>query len=586
LAKALGHWGNELSGRYADTKHARRFVTGGSPPSWRRHTTMSIARSAAQLNQCWDWLNGVAIKALTPVFLVAALTASAVAFFYPLEIETRESTVWLHVLALKAGINIYDYAEVAFINTHHGPFDSLFKLSVASLLPFLESWQVIRFAAFLLPYVFLVIAWKVISHGSKALLHSLYLGSIGYLFLIFTAKDWLFVGRNDATAALLLIVLTYLSVTVSPKRCIWGMWHAFACGAIGALVILTNWRLAPTNLAILVLSVWTFRSARKATPRQIAIYLACYTVASLAIWSVIALYPFEFDLGRYWAHFFGFFVNASGGGNRPYGHASVIWFLGSLFKPTATPESLKGGPLLWALIVYLLIPRKSETGNKLWLAVSSFVFAVCALAYYLNYYGGGQWYFIPFVIILWFFFCINYPAMPTSRLASLGGVVMMLLVINFGTVITPSLWRLSTMGQAYDFMDGVRSLQKSNTILSEDTFLFRTVYHGELIDMGDQISRVRKRRYYDNEFNKTVDRHFERTRTRPPDYIVTGFAESPELRELIKERYVQIAAGPNNLTGNGRGETRLFQRRDLTTHTVIAPPAELHPILHALQSGR
>jgi hypothetical protein len=519
-----------------------------------------------------DRSSRIIIKILTPLFLLFSLSVSAVAFFYPLEIETRESTVWLHVLALQANINIYDYDQVAFINTHHGPFDSLFKFMIASVLPFLESWQIIRIAVFLLPYLFLLVAWRMVGRESRNWLHSLYLGSIGYLFLVFTAKDWLFVGRNDATAAALLVVLTYVSVCMSSKTWRAASLHALTCGSLAALVILTNWRLAPTAGAILILALWRYQRSSQAAARQIVSYLGLYATASLMLWAGVGLYAFDFDLARYGAHFFGFFTKASGYGNRPYGHASVVWFLGSLFKPTATPESLKGGPLLWAFMVYLLIPQKGNAENKLWLSVSGFVFALCALAYYLNYYGGGQWYFIPFVIILWFFFCVNYPAMPVSRIAALGGIVTLLLIINFPTVIAPSLWRASTMREAHYFMERVRSLEKDNTILSEDAFLFRTTYHGELIDMGDQISRVRKRSYYGEQFNGTVDRHFKRIQMDPPNYVVSGFAESPELRQLIRDSYVQVGAGPNNLTGNGRGETRIFKRKDITSHQVMSNP--------------
>ena len=97
------------------------------------------------------------------VFLIFALSVSAIAFLYPLEIETRESTVWLHVLALRHGINIYDHTQVAFINQNHGPFDPLFKLSIAALFPFLEAWQITRISVLLLPYAFLLVAWKSLS---------------------------------------------------------------------------------------------------------------------------------------------------------------------------------------------------------------------------------------------------------------------------------------------------------------------------------------------------------------------------------------------------------------------------------------
>jgi hypothetical protein len=224
--------------------------------------------------------------------------------------------------------------------------------------------------------------------------------------------------------------------------------------------------------------------------------------------------------------------------------------------------------------------------NKAWFALGSFIFVVCAIAFYLNYYGGGQWYFIPFLIVLWLFLCTNYAAMPTSRLALLGVTVLVFLSLNFSTVIAPSVWRVSTLGTAQDFMNRLRLLQTTSSILSEDAFFLRTSYQGELIDMGDMVSRVRKKGYYGDEFNNTVDSHFKRMRSQPPDYIVTGFTESPELRAWIQERYVQIAAGPDNLTGNGRAETRLFKRRDLIGQTVSAPATERQPMFHVRQSGR
>jgi hypothetical protein len=118
-------------------------------------------------------------------------------------------------------------------------------------------------------------------------------------------------------------------------------------------------------------------------------------------------------------------------------------------------------------------------------------------------------------------------------------------------------------------------LQRGNTVLSEDTFFYKTSYAGELIDMGDMISRVRRRGdgYYGGAFNQTVDAHFERTRNDPPVYILTGFTESPELRELIEENYVQIGAGPDNLTANGHAATRLFMRKDLTPSPTSRPSA-------------
>jgi hypothetical protein len=525
-----------------------------------------ITTPSFQLRRAWIRLNRVTINVFTLIFLLASLAASAVAFFYPLEIETRESTVWLHVLALRQGINLYEHNQVAFINMIHGPFDPLCKLLIATLFPFLDSWQVTRFAVVVLPYLFLAIAWKLIARSSaESALHALYLGSMGYLFLVVSAKEFIFVGRSDATVAILLLLLVFISISCTPKTDWTGALYGFVWGTLGTLGMLTNWRIMPIVITVLIFTMWISIHVNQATRRHTLIYLLFCLMACVGIWTVLLFYQFDFDLSLYYKHFFGIYSQDSGWGNRPYGHGSLIWFLGSLFKPTAHPESLKGGPLLLVLAVYALIPGKKEIANKAWALLGSFIFIICTAAYYLNYYGGGQWYFIPFLITLWFWYCTNYSRISQARQALLGVVLLGLLGLNFQTVITPSLKRVSTMQQAYNFLEHLRALQETNTILSEDTFFFRTSYQGELIDMGDTVSAVSKSGYYGEEFHKTVNHHFAQTQSHPPDYILTGFTESPELRQLINEKYILIAHGPANYTANGRGESQLFIRKDLIT---------------------
>ena len=112
-------------------------------------------------------------------------------------------------------------------------------------------------------------------------------------------------------------------------------------------------------------------------------------------------------------------------------------------------------------------------------------------------------------------------------------------------------------------MARVRSLEENSSVLSEDAFFFRTRYRGELIDMGDTVSVFAKSAYFGEDFKRTVRRHFDRVRSNPPDYIVAGFTESPELRAFIKQNYTLIATGPANLTANGGGETKLFVKKGL-----------------------
>ena len=183
---------------------------------------------------------------LTAIFLLISFAASGLAFFYPLEIETRESTVWLCVLALRQGINIYDHSRVAFVNMNHGPFDPIFKFAVSTLLPFLESWQVTRFAVFLLPFVFLFVTPRLIGKSAgQSRLHALCLAGMGYLFLLLSAKDVILVGRSDATVAVLFLLLVYASISFSAATKSRAAVHGLICGVIATSVMLTNWRAVP-----------------------------------------------------------------------------------------------------------------------------------------------------------------------------------------------------------------------------------------------------------------------------------------------------------------------------------------------------
>jgi len=506
---------------------------------------------------------------LTLAFVLISLLVSAIVFFYPLEIETRESTVWLAVLALKAGINIYDQSQVVFVNLNHGPFDPLLKSAIAMTFPFLESWQVTRLPVFILPYLFWVLAWKMVGKSAvESFLHVLFLGSVGYLFLVVSAKEFLFVGRSDPTVAVLLLILLCISISSSTKTIWVTALHGFLSGLLGTLVILTNWRTGPTAVAILLFTFWKLRTDRQASRELMGVYVASCAIASVITSGLMLYHVSNLNLAVYYQYFFGFYSNAAGWSIDASYNGSVITFLLSLFNPIAAAS--KGGPLLLALAVYAVVPGKGESANKGWLLLGSFSFLFCAIAYYMNYWGGGQWYFIPFLIILWFFFCTNFSRITLSKLTLLGLCALVLLCLNVQTVIFPTLQRVITMERARQFMTLVRGLQNTNSVLSEDTFLFRTSYQGELIDMGDTVSVFAKSAYFGGDFKQTVKRHFDQVRSNPPDYIITGFTESPELRTLIEEKYILIAEGPNNLTANYSNSSKLFMRKDLITSVARA----------------
>jgi hypothetical protein len=518
----------------------------------------------------------LALTLLTLLLVTIAVAAPTAAFFFPLEIETREATVWLHVLALKQGISLYDHARVAFVNMNHGPLEPLGKFAIATLFPFLDAWQVTRFAVFLLPFAFLLAAWALTRPRSpEARIRAVCLGSLGYLALMVAAKESLFVGRSDATAALLLVILGYVSIAYAPARPPAAALHGLVGGALATATILTNWRVAPTVIALLLFTLWRYRRVTLASGRLIGVYASSCAAAGLAITLPLLYSTFHFDLSLYYAHFFGFhsrsagwvseFPSGSVGAHVPFGDTfdkSPLSFVLDVADPVGRRRNT-GSPLLLASVMYALVPAKGQALNRAWAALAGLVFLSCTLAYYMNYYGGGAYYFIPAMIVVWFLVCANHQALSDAKLLLLGAVILALMAANLHTVVYPTVKRIVRMPQAYRFLAEVRSLQAEHTVLSEDVFFYRTAYQGELIDMGDAVSVFRRTGYFGTAFTETAARHFAALQSHPPDYVVTGTTESPELKALLKEKYVLAAEGPMNLTANYGQGTRLFRRKDV-----------------------
>ena len=318
---------------------------------------MKIHRSASSiLKHASFFIARHAITVMAGIFCSLSLATSAIAFFYPLEIETRESTVWLAVLALKAGINIYDQSQVVFVNLNHGPFDPLLKTVIAVIFPFLEPWQVTRLPVFILPFLFLLLARRMIGNSQIAShSHVLFLGSVGYLILAVSAKEFLFVGRSDATVAALLLILLYISISSSTKTIWVTVLHGCLSGLLASLVILTNWRTGPTAVAILLFTFWKLRTNKEASRRLMGVYVGSCAIASGITFGLMIYHVSKLNLADYYQYFFGFYSNAAGWSGGESYNGPVSTFLLSLFNPTASPGSLKGGPLVLTFVTFALV---------------------------------------------------------------------------------------------------------------------------------------------------------------------------------------------------------------------------------------
>ena len=188
------------------------------------------------------WITG-SLLSLASAVLLLFLVLNVVRF--PLELEVRESPVWLHVLALRAGINVFIDQSHVFINMSHGPMDTLLKAGLGTLMPFLSSQVVTRIFVlgvplalwttlwfFLRPKAHHPVLWATLwAAGLYALLNGLP-GVTSYNLLI---------GRSDATALfffLLLILVSENKVTQSTSLLFRGLLEGLLMGVCA----LTNTR--------------------------------------------------------------------------------------------------------------------------------------------------------------------------------------------------------------------------------------------------------------------------------------------------------------------------------------------------------
>ena len=178
------------------------------------------------------------LNSLLLITFFVLLSPILIAFFYPIELEVRESTVWLHVLTMKANINIYDGKLVAYANQAHGVMDPIIKYLINLLLPFLQPWQVSRIFWILSYFLIFLINYLVFKNLKKKnlLIISLVTSIVFYSLLFLFTKT--FQGRADITALFFIILLSCLCI----DRDFFYKNKAVIIAFLAAIILLTNWR--------------------------------------------------------------------------------------------------------------------------------------------------------------------------------------------------------------------------------------------------------------------------------------------------------------------------------------------------------
>lgn len=487
---------------------------------------------------------------------IAALgwTTALKAFVFPLELEFREGTVWLHVLAEQAGVSIYDHARVAFVNQNHGPLDPLLKQAISAALPFLSPAMVTRFFVLLLPVALWLAFW--LGARLRPAVALVWAGGL-HMMLLGAQPPHFLIGRSDPTALTLLAAMIACGASARSRGR-----HA-ATGALGALVVLTNWRYFP-GVGAVALGFAAESVMLSAEERRSRVALAtggALTLGFLVPLALVLVFQFHGNIDQCYRHFVGFFTKASGWGTSdggplllsgegpaaPTGWALFALFLGKLIRGYYWLIHLHIGALvgLWLGLSFPTERAPRLVQVRMLLPLIFLLWLATSAGYLKNRGGGGLYYFAPFWLVLAVHLAraVDWARVPW-RPARWVWTSFVIVGLPWLGVARQSAVLASSAEQAHAFVAGSRERAGGSPIYSEDLHLHRDRYRGEVIDMGDTVHVISRSRYLGDEFTATAERAFAELERNPPPFVVTGGYGSPPLRALLSRAYKPVLRVP------------------------------------------
>jgi hypothetical protein len=489
------------------------------------------------------------------------------AFTVPVELEIREGTVWLHALAKRVGVDLYDSSRVAFVNMNHGPMDAILKGWLATIFPGLPGCMVTRCFVLLLPFCLLGSAYVLARRNlTDALLAA---GALQLFFANLTVM--LVVGRSDATVLCGLAICAALTHALLVNRHQeWSNRRYVALqvllGSSSAVVFLTSWRIVPT-LATMQLVVLAKQLAESRSRwRRCLLYATALFAAGFAlVWVPTFLFELHGHFGEYFRRFFGFFAKESGWGT----------FAGPAFQlfPIELTQSRQASLVVVAVLMLAALYRLRRERAQLiaWLLLVSLGWVVYAYGFYKNQRGGGLHYFGPFFITAWFLI------LHALRRRSQARPLVQLIVFGLIACMVP--WRglldqrrqfAELHAQARTFLQGVVERTGGQPVFGEDTHLFKHKYHDELVDTGDVAAVIAQSRYFGENFSRSFEAYTTTLSAEPPQFVIEGMLDpglfsgtmTPQFTELLKKHYDVALQGPGNLLANGGGAITLYERKE------------------------
>jgi hypothetical protein len=496
------------------------------------------------------------------------------AFMVPLELEIREGTSWLLVLAERAGVDIYDNSKVAFVNMNHGPMDIVLKSWLASWFPSLAGHAVVRIFVLLAPFVMLMTAYFARRSWTEALLGA------GVLSLMLAeVMVYIVVGRSDA--ALLCETVAACALThglLVTRHRHWTNGRAIALqialGACCAAMFLTTWRVVPTIGTLVLLTL-----ARQVSEANYRFWrtvfgsLGFFAAGFMFVWLGVFVFELHGDFQLYFKHFFGFFLPESGWGTISGPRFNLI--------PPELVDTRTGVLALTlglaAVALYRL--RRERAQLIVWLVLLPISYAAYAYGYWKNQAGGGLHYFSAFFVTVWFLIVHGLRGSvhdlavrpwwrPAAQLAVVGAFAFF---FNFQPVAQRGERMQKLRVESTQFLKDVAARVGHEPVFGENTQLYKRKYMGEVVDCGDAVDVFARSKYFGESFSKVYERYLGDLEAHPPKYLMAAVfiashmsdTTTHRFNQLLHARYQLALIGPaTQAMTNGMGATYLYERKD------------------------
>lgn len=524
----------------------------------------------------------VVVALLSAIVFVFSLRLAWLAFTDPLEIEAREGSNWMHVLAMRVGIDIYATTKVAFVNMNHGPLDPMIKASLSSWVRALPSYMVTRIFVMLSPIVLFASAYFITrKHLAAAML------AAGTLFLFFChMSGMIYVGRSDATALCGLAVCGVLAnrLLITRHRS-WSnrpyVATQIGLGAASAAVFLTSWRCLPIAAALqfVVLTTQLADSGRRRPPqwalrvllwlvtalKNFAVASALFLVGFAVVWLPVFLIELHGNFRSYYRHFFGFFLADNSGWGTFAGDKFHV-FPKELLETRRGLVFFCGALVLWGL--FRLRRRPAEL--VAWVLMLAAAWASVSYGYFKNHGGGGLHYFFEFFVLAWIFILHAFSRRRRwGAMAQLAVVAVVALTLPYRDLLAQQSTLVDVRTRSRAFLKEVDELTRGQPIFGEETHLFKKRYAGELVDTGDTSAAIARSGYFGEAFTQTYDRYTQRLTAHPPKFVIGVRLNeanperimSSQLQDLLHNRYTLRVKGEGTAFVSGASHA-LYERND------------------------